>query len=391
MFHEGGFEFGASIDFYSRSQTVGPSVQPTITGEITAKQPRTEDGFARYVAITDVTAAVGSSLKGDSLAVFRYHDDRWNRRAALHPGDQVTAVATTQKAIVVGTTTGGIIYERSDGTWTETARVPSETPVRAVAIDGGKAAFGIPDELASGGVWFWERTPDGWSDTDVVAVPDGPGKFGTAVTLTHGTALVSALTDADSSAETPAGTVYVYEYTDDEWVSRPAPQRESDRHVGFGTALDFDGTTAIIGAPYDNRSGEPSPQGAAYVYEYTGSKQDGKVWAERARLDFTGINRGKSVGVADDIAVASGNAGVTTIVQYAGVWTRRREFSEAELGGDLGPSVWYPVAVSGRRGLVGVPARKSAPTIESSTPVRVDNSRASPLGAAYVIRLLPER
>jgi hypothetical protein len=72
---------------------------------------------------------------------------------------------------------------------------------------------------------------------------------------------------------------------------------------GFGAAVAVSGEAAIIGAPYDDESGENS--GSAYVYRY-----DGSSWRQEAKLSFDGVPDPFTFSGFGSAVAISGNAAI---------------------------------------------------------------------------------
>jgi hypothetical protein len=182
-------------------------------------------------------------------------------------------------------------------------------------------------------------------------------RFGAAVDIDERLAIVGAPGDDDAGLN--AGSVYVYARTNSlfgfEAKLMPARGIGGER---FGTALDLDGDTLVIGAP-DNEPGSLEA-GSVFVFVRTGTS-----WMQEARLmpsDGSALDAfGRSVSLsgdtvmigapANDVGTASGKVYVFT--RSRGIWTEEASFAarDANAGDGFGASV----SLDGDRALIGAP------------------------------------
>jgi hypothetical protein len=158
-----------------------------------------------------------------------------------------------------------------------------------VASEGDTAAVGAPlqDELAegAGAVYILERDHGGgaeWGEAAKILSPDGAinDKFGTTVALGGGTLLVGAPFDDDHGPA--SGSAYVFRRDGSLWqfiAKLTAPDGLSNYE--FGSFLDVDGNTAVVGNPYDTIPGTPGC-GSVYVFQEIGG-----TWAFVTKLFAT--------------------------------------------------------------------------------------------------------
>ena len=148
-------------------------------------------------------------------------------------------------------------------------------------------------------------------------------KFGTAVSISGDTAVVSAPDEGGTAREGGMGAVYVFTRSDGAWAERAtlvAPVRRDGDKFGFGVAIDRD--TIVVGAPNAEELA-PGP-GLAYVFV-----RRGQAWAHQATLKPSERRPddafGFAVALSGDTAVigAKGsNVGVTADPGAAYVFTR---------------------------------------------------------------------
>ena len=109
--------------------------------------------------------------------------------------------------------------------------------------------------------------------------------FGISVAISGVTAIVGANGDDDNGNE--SGSVYVFEISTGKQIAKLLPDDGAEEEF-FGTSVAICGTTAIVGAPWDDDNGSLS--GSAYLFDTTTGRQiakllakDGAVWDEFGR------------------------------------------------------------------------------------------------------------
>jgi hypothetical protein len=204
----------------------------------------------------------------------------------------------------------------------------------SVAIHGSTLAVGAPGEdhdgtgtsssstsqanyvANSGSVYLFTRVNGAWAFTAKLTAPvrASGDLFGSSLALNGTTLFVGApQEDEDASNANPltnAGAVYRFTLLNGTWTLNQKITA-SDRAAGdeFGGALDFDGTTAVVGARFADVSSVQNA-GAAYTYVAGAS-----AWSEQGKLTASdgGTNDfyGKSVSVYNQ-RVAIGSPGNLT-------------------------------------------------------------------------------
>lgn len=143
----------------------------------------------------------------------------------------------------------------------------------ATTVNGARDDEGRTD---SGAVYVFERTGRIWREVAYLKVPaEEPGRTVGMVIALDGNIVVAGtgLDDGPAGATPNSGAAYVFERTDAGYVHRttlraPVPRTE-DR---FGTGLDVDGTTIVVGAFLEDTTaagmdgGTGYDAGAAYVF-----------------------------------------------------------------------------------------------------------------------------
>ena len=175
-------------------------------------------------------------------------------------------------------------------------------------------------------------------------------RFGSAVAISGDTIVIGSHHDT-TGAFYRHGSAYVFVRSGETWTERaklttPVLDNEDD----FGTSVDIDGHTIVVGAPYRNSESAPET-GAAYVYE-----RAGRAWTFQAELrpaqqqyldDF-----GRSVAVQGDTVLAGAPfadpAGQTqagaayAFVRADSTWQQAAEIVPK----DADPASWFGAAVA---------------------------------------------
>ena len=238
-------------------------------GKLTAAVRRNDAGFGSSVAV-----------HGDTIVVGAYQDD-------LKGSDAGAAYVFTKPA------TGW-------ADMTQTARLTaSDTAANdefgtSVAVYGETIVVGAPEEDtgARGSAYIFTKPADGWGNWSTL---DADGKAGLTATLigqsggdrfgrsvaVHGDTVVVGAYEEDYNDQ---GKTYVFTKSGatgvwDDWHGKKASNATarltaSDRANGdkFGWAVDMDGDTIVVGAPYkdyddpDNNTNDVTNSGAAYVF-----------------------------------------------------------------------------------------------------------------------------
>lgn len=195
-------------------------------------------------------------------------------------------------------------FEKSQDGWTLDERITSNEPRDGSTFGGGRNGIDLGDKLlavgapdawdpeertTSGAAYIFERSEGSWNQTARLGSPDsrvgedaGAESFGFSLAL-DGRTLVVGDVGWDSqlsqmSVTSPnAGRAYVFERGSDTWTQTAtlAPPDNTDGDW-FGKFLDIDGDTVVVGAHH-----KPDPARAGLAYAF-GRTTDG--WDEKAVL-----------------------------------------------------------------------------------------------------------
>ena len=155
----------------------------------------------------------------------------------------------------------------------------------AVAVDGGTAVVGAPQDddngVNSGSAYVFTRDPlsGEWSQLIKLTASDGDtsDEFGYSVAV-HGDTIVIGAYQHDLDSKPDAGEVYVFTKPDGGWVatSTAAKLTASDGVEGdrFGYSVAVHESTVVVGAYWVDLNATTTNSGAAYVF----TKPDGGDW-----------------------------------------------------------------------------------------------------------------
>lgn len=165
------------------------------------------------------------------------------------------------------------VYTRTAGEWDTANPVTLENPepetgdrfglAVAISADGETALVGAPFDDGDAGrfvgeAYVFARAAGGWSHAATLEnpEPDGNDRYGNAVAISAdgSTALVGALLDESGGGEF-VGEAYVFTRTDGTWTPLRLgnPEPDADDEFGSAVALSADASTALVGAPNDDR------------------------------------------------------------------------------------------------------------------------------------------
>lgn len=320
------------------------------------------------------------------------------------------------------------VFIRSGNSWSQQAYIkasdagPNDIFGSAVSLsdDGNLLAVGAPVAAIGGVVYLYSRSGSSWSELQVLdnVNTDNGDKFGASVSLSgNGTALAigvpgeggtgAGVDPANNNAGSNNGAVYLYQAGSPTWVPvnyiKASNPGNSD---GFGTsvALNRDGTTLVVGAPFEDSPNVGNPDlntllssGAVYIFRFT------TVWSQQLFLKPASPAAfavfGKSVDLdaaGNRLAVGAfqqdGGAnlsGAVYLFDYSGFWNQYPSalnpgLLSANIGGandNFGFSV--QLSADGNTLAVGAPQEDSS---DIGVAADANNDIGSDSGAAYVFR-----
>jgi hypothetical protein len=293
-----------------------------------------------------------------------------------HPsGHFGRSIAIDGEFAVIGGEQAAYVFVRDQlGNWAEEAKIvasdgaPWDAFGRSVAIDSDTVLIGAVGVRINGSTLgavyvFTRNGPGDWIEKAKLMASDGHwgDRFGHAVAVQEGTALIGA-TGANASPWGP-GPGVVYVFTRDsagEWAERAKLLPSDGVEDGmFGYSIGLNGNIALIGA--ENEDANETGSGSAYIFTRNAAGE----WAEQARLiasdGATWDGFGRSVALYGSTALIgalgdddSGQASGSVYIfgrDGAGQWTERDKLlaSDSSTGDGFGASV----AIIGNTAVIG--------------------------------------
>lgn len=281
-----------------------------------------EDRFGSSVALsgTGNLALVGATdddnrygEEAGAAYAFKREGDTWRQETKLFPpdgrkGDRfggVSISADGQTAMIGGYDAAnqndsgngvGYIFSRSDGTWTHRAEIVPDGfgpeggfGGGVLSADGTTALIGdsfAEDENGRrvGIAYLFTREGDGWSQQTILTPPDEfeGDNFGGRLSLSaRGETAVIGASEASSPGAVERGAAYVFTDTGSAWsrtAKLTATDGDEEDKFGNSVAISGDGTTILVGAPFDE---DPNGEDAGSAYRF--ERSDGS-WIQQAKL-----------------------------------------------------------------------------------------------------------
>ncbi|MHA2298512.1 MAG: GH25 family lysozyme [Candidatus Hodarchaeales archaeon] len=261
--------------------------------KLVARDRAEGDRFGASVSISGDTIVIGAYTDDDagsssgSAYVFVRSGTIWTQQAKLTASDATEgdffgiSVSNSENSTVIGacyddvsgTDSGSAYVFSCNGTkWIQQAKLIANDSYEgdlfgnSVSIYGDSIAIGadLDDDGGSdsGSVYVFVYNGTTWSQQAKLIASDAEEEdaFGVSVSINVDTVMVGAWQDDD--AGTDSGSVYVFEWNGTIWNQETKLKGANGEHYGF--SVSFDGSTAVIGAPYDDHKGTLS--GSAYVY-----------------------------------------------------------------------------------------------------------------------------
>lgn len=376
------------------------------------------DQFGYSVAISGDTLVAGSiqdfigaNVDQGSATVFTRSNNVWIERAALVASDGAardafgfavaidgnTIAAGAFKADIGANEEQGAVYifvRDGNGGWTQQAKLAAsdgddgDAFGYSVALDGDTLVIGAVGRdhnvfAAYGAAYVFTRSGTTWTQQARLLHTDGwtSDNFGQDVAI-DGNTLVVSTGAADVNSVQNQGAAWVYVRNGSTWMLQDKiTASDAAMFDEFGRSVDIDGNRILIGSLA--RIGANEYQGAAYVFERTGS-----IWNETAKLvaaDGAFNDRfGFSVALEGEVAVigsfgddasGEGQGSVRIFAKTGGAWQPRatRFAHDAETFAGLG----YCVAVSGNDVAAGAHSDDVGDALDQGS-VYVFNADATP-------------
>ena len=303
--------------------------------KLTALDAAAGDSFGSSVAVSGTTAIVG--------AIF---------------DENATGAAYT-----FSTTTGRQRFKLTASDGAEEDRFGE-----SVAVSGGSAIVGAPGfQFGLGntpGAAYIYDTASGQQLFKLTVPGAAAGdRFGTSVGISGGVAVVGVPYDDD--AEPDSGSAYVFEVATARRLFK-LTAFDGDENDTFGWSVAISGTTAIVGARWDDDDGFNS--GSAYLFDTTTGQQLRKLTASDAAEDD---RFGWSVAISGSIAVigAPGDDNSRGSAYVFDTTTGRQLFKLTASDAVIVDRFGWSVAISGTTAIVGAPFNSDAGSASGSAYV----------------------
>ncbi len=329
--------------------------------KLTDSDSEPDDNFGYSLATSGTTVVIGAwqndSLRANSGAAYVFErvsgSNNWNQVIKLIPdnadfaGDEFgKAVAIDGNWLIVGAQFddeagkdrgAAYVFERNPSvgsTWNQVAKLTASDSAfrdffgQTVAISGTRAVVGAPEDddvgNQSGSAYVFERNPaDGnWNQVAKLTANDGEANdiFGSSVTIAGETVIVGANEHSHQDINNN-GAAYVFQRnpSDGHWGQvAKLTANDGDELDRFGFAVALVGDRVLIGAPFDDDSGNVG--GSAYIFERMAGTNNWSQITKLTAADPTlGNQFGRSVALTsewaligapedDDIGSGSGSA-----------------------------------------------------------------------------------
>jgi hypothetical protein len=273
--------------------------------EVHEKQVRllVDDSTARYPIVIDpliYTETTLTAASGDSGDLFGF-------AVAIDGNTAVIGAPGNENDAFPNNITGSVyVYVRSGRNWVEQAHLQdlhSGALGSSVALDGDTLAVGDPEGgLGNGHVLVYVRNRNVWTVQAELSVAYLPGvpyaRFGTSVDVQGDTLVIGApLYEIQPVPNQPNifGAVFVYGRSGNSW----SPQdfllaSDAADFDAFGTSVAISGNFIAVGAP-----GDDFPAGAGSVYVFARNHRN---WVEQFHLFASDAAFGDQFGTSVDIS-----------------------------------------------------------------------------------------
>lgn len=295
--------------------------------------------FARSIALENDTLVVGAledrvSFGGIDAAmayVYEREGGDWNLAAELRSSDEhapnrfAASVAMEGDLILVGTPEdntvaslagAAYVFRKMGGVWVEEQKLapaglaPGASFGQAVEISDGQLLVGAPldkvnGEPLKGIVYTFNSTPSGWVQDQTLTGPEPGDVFGRVLSADGDTLVVGRT--SDHAAGQSSGAAYVFRRVNGQWqYEQQLLGSDITAFSTFGSAVDVNGDTIIVGAPNVSSGGVQS-SGASYVFVHNGT-----AWEEIQKLTASDLTTFSGFG----FAVSTDGTGIAVGARY---------------------------------------------------------------------------
>jgi len=258
-------------------------------------------------------------------------DDQFGRSVSIS-GDGSTAIAGVYYDDDNGQTDSGsaYIFVRSGSSWTQQAKLTAGADAGgsdlfgysvSISSDGSTAIVGayLDDDNGqgnSGSAYIFVRSGSSWTQQAKLTAGADAGaddQFGFSVSISSdgSTAIVGARYD-DDNGQSSSGSAYIFIRSGSSWTQQAkltaGADAGADDRLGWSVSISSDGSTAIVGAFLDDDNGQ-SNSGSAYIFIRSGSS-----WTQQAKLT-AGADAGASDYFGQNVSI-SGDGSTAIVGAY---------------------------------------------------------------------------
>jgi FG-GAP repeat/Bacterial Ig-like domain len=276
--------------------------------KLTQPDPSINPRFGGSVAIDGNTLVIGapndiaSSTNRGSVYIFLRNGSNWTMQQKLIPSDGRggfefgSAVAVDGNVIAVGAFRGEVngvergsayVFTNTNSTWVETTRLTDTTGGEfgsSISVSGNTivvgSRYGGVNFSGTGFAYVYVRDANAWPlQTRLIAADTAYGdRFGSDVEIDGDTLLIGADDNAAAGGVVRVGAAYLFTRTNGTWTEKQKFAVSSPKYGQFGASVGISGDKLIIGDSRVEVSGQSS-QGAAYVFV-----KNGPTWSLQNRL-----------------------------------------------------------------------------------------------------------
>ena len=294
----------AIVGAYGKSSSAGAAYIFTRSGStwtqqqtLTASDAWTNSWFGHAVSISSdgSTAIIGAYYTSNQIGaayVFTRSGSTWTQQAKLTASDGATrdyfgwsvSISSDGNTALVGaynkpSTGAAYVFTRSGSTWTQQAKLVANDAATydafgvsvSLSSDGNTALVGDNGKSdGTGAAYVFTRSGSTWTQQQkLVANAATYDNFGWSVSISSdgSTALIGARY-ADPSGLSDAGAAYVFTRSGSTWTQQAkltASDGATNDQFGHAVSISSDGSTAIVGASYEDPS-NITDAGSCYMY-----------------------------------------------------------------------------------------------------------------------------
>ena len=292
----------ALVGAYYKSSATGAAYIFTRSGSTWTQQQKlvasdgvTDDQFGVSVSLSSDgnTALVGAYYKSSATGaayIFTRSGSTWTQQAKLVAGDADTSdrfgisvsLSSDGSTAIVGAwgnssyTGAAYIFTRSGTTWAQQQKLTASDGVSgdwfgisvSLSSDGNTALVGAYYKSSNtGAAYIFTRSGSTWTQQAKLTASDGVSGdwFGISVSLSSDGNIALVGANGKSSG---TGAAYIFTRSGSTWTEQQklvASDAAASDYFGYSVSISSDGSTAIVGAYYEDPS-NISDAGSCYIY-----------------------------------------------------------------------------------------------------------------------------